>query len=85
MLIQRLLSGVEVVLSIPINPMPRKTQRKYLAPTLVLERVRAWGLCIRNLQLQHRRRASDLCECMSITHSTLRRLENGDVGGDDYL
>ena len=25
-------------------------------------------------------RASDLCERMSITHSTLRRLENGDVG-----
>ena len=63
-----------------IKPMPRKTQPKYLAPTLVLERVSAWGLCIRNLSLQHRMRASDLCERMSITHSTLRRLENGDVG-----
>jgi transcriptional regulator with XRE-family HTH domain len=59
--------------------MPKKSSPE-LTPTLVIERLVQWGLCIRTLRRAQRLRIVDLCERMSITHSTLRRLENGDPG-----
>ena len=59
--------------------MPKKTPSERM-PTLVLERLTQWGLCIKTLRHTQRLRISDLCERMSVTHSTLRRLENGDPG-----
>ncbi|HEY4074293.1 MAG TPA: helix-turn-helix transcriptional regulator [Herbaspirillum sp.] len=49
-------------------------------PTLVLEKLRSWGSCIKQLRLKQNIRAEDLCLRMRISHPTLRRLERGDAG-----
>jgi transcriptional regulator with XRE-family HTH domain len=60
--------------------MPKKNLRGDEMPTLVLERLRSWGSCIKTMRLNQKLRAADLCARMKITHPTLRRLENGDAG-----
>jgi transcriptional regulator with XRE-family HTH domain len=60
--------------------MPRKRLHGDEVPSLVAERLRAWGTAIRNLRLAQKIRVSDLCARMGITHTTLRRLEKGDPG-----
>lgn len=60
--------------------MPKKLFQGDIVPSLVTERLQAWGLGIRTLRLMQKMRAQDLCARMSITHTTLRRLEQGDPG-----
>lgn len=60
--------------------MPRKHLIGDQIPSLVDERLKTWGACIRGLRMTQRMRALDLCARMSITHTTLRRLERGDPG-----
>ena len=60
--------------------MPRKLLDTDTLPTLVQERLHAWGRCIHAQRLRQRITAADLCERMSISEATLRRLERGDPG-----
>jgi transcriptional regulator with XRE-family HTH domain len=60
--------------------MPQKKLPAEKMPTLVLEKLRSWGLCIKKLRLQQNIRAEDLCLRMRISYPTLRRLERGDAG-----
>ncbi|SNT08409.1 Helix-turn-helix [Noviherbaspirillum humi] len=58
--------------------MPKKILPHDAVPTLVQERLRQWGGCIRNQRLVQQMRRADLCERMGISDNTLRRLESGD-------
>jgi transcriptional regulator with XRE-family HTH domain len=60
--------------------MPYKKLPGEQMPTLVLERLRSWGSCIKKLRLKQNIRAEDLCMRMRISTPTLRRLERGDAG-----
>jgi transcriptional regulator with XRE-family HTH domain len=60
--------------------MPQKKLPPENTPTLVLERLRSWGSCIKKLRLQQNIRVEDLCLRMRISYPTLRRLERGDAG-----
>lgn len=60
--------------------MPKKHLPGDAVPTLVAERLHAWGTCIKRLRLTQKIRVVDLCARMGITHTTLRRLEKGDPG-----
>lgn len=58
--------------------MPKKILQAEAVPTLVQERLRQWGSCIRTQRLVQQLRRTELCERMGISDGTLRRLENGD-------
>ena len=58
--------------------MPRKILQADAVPTLVQERLRQWGDCIRTQRLVQQLRRTELCERMGISDGTLRRLERGD-------
>lgn len=58
--------------------MPKKKLASDVVPTLVLERLRIWGAYIKKLRLTQRIQADDLCNRMSISDATLRRIEKGD-------
>jgi transcriptional regulator with XRE-family HTH domain len=60
--------------------MPKKLLDTDTLPTLVRERLSTWGRCIHTQRLRQRITAVDLCERMSISEATLRRLERGDPG-----
>jgi transcriptional regulator with XRE-family HTH domain len=60
--------------------MPKKLLDTDTLPTLVRERLSTWGRCIHTQRLRQRITAADLCERMSISEATLRRLERGDPG-----
>lgn len=60
--------------------MPKKHLHAAATPTLIEERLRSWGLCIRHQRLTQKIRAADLCQRIAISPATLRRLENGDAG-----
>jgi transcriptional regulator with XRE-family HTH domain len=60
--------------------MPKKHLPTAATPTLIEERLRSWGLCIRHQRLTQKIRAADLCQRIAISPATLRRLENGDSG-----
>jgi transcriptional regulator with XRE-family HTH domain len=60
--------------------MPKKLLDDNTLPTLVRERLNTWGRCIHTQRLRQRITAADLCERMSISEATLRRLERGDPG-----
>jgi len=60
--------------------MPRKQLHGDEVPSLVAERLQAWGTAVRNLRLAQKIRVTDLCARMGVTHTTLRRLEKGDPG-----
>jgi len=65
--------------------MPRKNLLRNAVPTLVQERLQAWGAVIRSQRAVQRLRAVDLCERMEISEATLRRLERGDAGAGAEL
>lgn len=60
--------------------MPVKLLTTYTLPTLVEERLLSWGRCIHTQRLRQRITAADLCERISISEATLRRMEKGDPG-----
>jgi len=60
--------------------MPRKILHRHAVPTLIEERLQAWGRVIRTQRTQQRIRAADLCARLEISEATLRRLERGDPG-----
>ncbi|MES2538003.1 MAG: helix-turn-helix transcriptional regulator [Pseudomonadota bacterium] len=60
--------------------MPKKLLKPEAAPSLVLERLKVWGRCIRTQRVAQQILASDLCARMGISDATLRRLERGDPG-----
>lgn len=60
--------------------MPKKNLPQNAVPTLVQERLQAWGAVIRGQRAAQQLRAIDLCERMEISEATLRRLERGDAG-----
>ncbi len=68
-------------------PVPKKLLSSPAVPTLILERLRTWGLCIRKQRIAQKIRAGDLCDRMGIARTTLRRLERGEPGAavDLYL
>jgi transcriptional regulator with XRE-family HTH domain len=67
--------------------MSKKHPASTLVPTLVAERLRVWGMCIRKQRITQRIRAADLCARMGISHPTLQRLQRGEasVGAGAYL
>lgn len=65
--------------------MPRKNLPRNAVPTLVQERLQAWGSVIRSQRAAQQLRAVDLCARMEISAATLRRLERGDVGAGAEL
>jgi hypothetical protein len=60
--------------------MPKKNTRSEAVPTLVQERLRAWGACIKKQRITQNIQAKDLCLRTGISDATLRRLEKGDSG-----
>lgn len=60
--------------------MPKKLFPTQATPTLVQERLTAWGRSIRNERLRLRITSADLCTRIGISEATLRRLERGDPG-----
>ncbi|OZI26761.1 hypothetical protein CAL26_05425 [Bordetella genomosp. 9] len=60
--------------------MPKKIQPTAAVPTLVAERLRIWGRCIRTQRVAQHLPAADLCARMGISDATLRRVERGDPG-----
>jgi transcriptional regulator with XRE-family HTH domain len=60
--------------------MPTKLSDTDITPTLVQERLVAWGRFIRAARLQKRITVAGLCERLGISEATLRRLERGDPG-----
>lgn len=65
--------------------MPRKNLPRNAVPTLVQERLQAWGAVIRSQRAVQQMRAVDLCARMEISEATLRRLERGDAGAGAEL
>jgi transcriptional regulator with XRE-family HTH domain len=59
---------------------PKKLLYPETLPTLVQERLSTWGRCIHAQRLRQRITAADLCERISISEATLRRMERGDPG-----
>ena len=60
--------------------MPKKRTSTPAVPTLVTERLRIWGRCIRTQRVAQHLPAADLCARIGISDATLRRLEQGDPG-----
>lgn len=60
--------------------MPNKMLPAQAVPTLIQERLQAWGRVIRAQRTLQRLRAADLCVRLEISEATLRRLERGDAG-----
>jgi transcriptional regulator with XRE-family HTH domain len=60
--------------------MPKKIQVSAAVPTLVTERLRIWGRCIRTQRVAQHIPAADLCARMGISDAMLRRVERGDPG-----
>jgi transcriptional regulator with XRE-family HTH domain len=60
--------------------MPRKLTTTDTWPTLVQERLRIWGQCIRTQRLRQRITVADLSTRLGVSRATLLRLEKGDPG-----
>ncbi|MFT5535574.1 MAG: transcriptional regulator with XRE-family HTH domain [Candidatus Paceibacteria bacterium] len=61
--------------------MPKKLSKAENWPTLVQDRLTAWGKCINNTQrLRQRIAVADLSARLGISRTTLLRLEKGDPG-----
>lgn len=65
--------------------MPKKMLPSHAVPSLVQERLQAWGRVIRAQRTMQRLRAADLCARLEISETTLRRLERGDAGASAGL
>jgi transcriptional regulator with XRE-family HTH domain len=63
-----------------VKAMPKKMLPAQAIPTLIQERLQAWGRVIRAQRTLQRLRAADLCARLEISEATLRRLERGDAG-----
>lgn len=60
--------------------MPKKLASPESWPTLVQERLTAWGKCIHTQRLRQRIAVADLSARLGISRTTLLRLEKGDPG-----
>lgn len=60
--------------------MPKKLTTTETWPTLVQERLRIWGGCIRTQRLRQRITVVDLSARLGVSKTTLLRLERGDPG-----
>lgn len=60
--------------------MPRKLSNAETWPTLVQERLTAWGRCIYTQRLRQRITVADLSTRLGISRTTLLRMEKGDAG-----
>ena len=60
--------------------MPKELTPEGAMPSLVEERLRVWGRCIRAQRITQRITTLQLAERMNISRATLQRLERGDVG-----
>lgn len=58
--------------------MPAKLLPKEQVPTLVQERIRVWGMCVKTQRVAQRMKAAELCARIGISEATLRRVERGD-------
>jgi transcriptional regulator with XRE-family HTH domain len=67
--------------------MPKKLSEIENWPTLVQERLKIWGHCIRTQRLRQRVTVADLSNRVGISRTTLLRLEKGDpgAGAGSYL
>lgn len=67
--------------------MSKKKPSLTLTPTLVQERLRIWGMCVRKQRIGQGIRAADLCARLGISHPTLQRLQRGEpsVAAGVYL
>lgn len=67
--------------------MGRKRIEEADFPSLVCERLKEWGLCIRKQRVAQGILAADLCARLGISHPTLRRLEMGEpaISASYYL
>ncbi len=67
--------------------MPKKLTPKSAVPSLVEERLRVWGRCIRAQRITQRITTPELAQRMNISRATLQRLERGDAGAStsNYL
>lgn len=67
--------------------MPKKLTPKNAVPSLVEERLRVWGRCIRAQRITQRITTPELAQRMNISRATLQRLERGDAGAStsNYL
>lgn len=59
--------------------MPRKQLSEQSVPTLIVERLNAWGKAIRTQRVRQRISADDLCTRIGLSRATLSRLERGDA------
>ncbi len=60
--------------------MPRKLSSAETWPTLVQERLTAWGKCINTQRLRQRITVADLSARLGVSRTTLLRMEKGDPG-----
>ena len=60
--------------------MPKKLSKAETWPTLVQERLTAWGRCINTQRLRQRITVADLSTRLGISRTTLLRMEKGDTG-----
>jgi transcriptional regulator with XRE-family HTH domain len=67
--------------------MAKQDPRTTVVPSLIVERLQTWGMCVRKQRIAQRIRASDLCARLGISHPTLQRLQRGEasVGAGVYL
>jgi len=57
--------------------MTKRTRPANTMPTLVNERLRIWGQCVRKQRVQQNITARDLCARLDISRPTLQRMERG--------
>lgn len=67
--------------------MPKKLTPADAVPSLVEERLRLWGRCIRTQRITQCITTPELAQRMNISRATLQRLERGDAGAaaSNYL
>lgn len=59
--------------------MTKRLRTSDVMPTLVNERLRVWGQCVRKQRVQQNISARDLCTRLDISHPTLQRMERGEA------
>ncbi|MFT0546364.1 helix-turn-helix domain-containing protein [Allopusillimonas ginsengisoli] len=60
--------------------MPKKKSTIHIVNMNAHDKTIMWGQCVRVQRVKQRMLAKDLCKRISISASTLRRLESGDPG-----
>lgn len=59
--------------------MPKRALPAAVIPTLVAERLKTWGKCVRHQRVSQQITARDLCGRLGISHPTLQRIERGEA------